>query len=385
MSIENLIKSEIKAMGGGSVTRRMPALPPNTISLLAGDPDFNQPEFINKAVYNAMKEGHTHYQFSGDPGFKEAIADYYGKYDVKVDPNTQIQITSGGSQAIFEAFGTILNPGDEIIIQDPAYTGYAQPAKYFGAKIVRAKQTKKDGMFRPNFENIENAVTDKTKAIIYCSPDNPTGTVWTKKEMESLAEIAVKHNLIVLSDEIYTEYIWGDRKHETIIDLPDMLNRTMVLMSFSKTFAWTGCRAGYIISGPELMKYIKTMPIGICGVPLPFQKAAVIALKEGWGFVEEMRTEYKKRLDFMVPKLNEIEGVNCSYPEGAFYLFPEIKGVEKSGTQLMMDMMMKQQLLLAPGEGYGENGKGHLRISLVKPVEVLEEAAGRLEKYLAGK
>jgi len=383
MSIENLVKSEIKSMGGGSVTRQMPSLPPNTISLLAGDPDFNQPEFINKAVYDAMKEGHTHYQFSGDPDFRKAIAKYYGKYEVNIDPNTQIQITSGGSQAIFEAFGTILNSGDELIIQDPAYTGYAQPAKYFGAKIVRAKQTKKDGLFRPNFENIENAITNKTKAIMCCSPDNPTGTVWTKKELEELAEIAVKNNLIVLSDEIYTEYIWGDKKHETIIDLPDMLNRTMVLMSFSKTFAWTGCRAGYIISGPELMKYIKSVPIGICGVPLPFQKAAVVALENGWNFVEEMRTEYQKRIEFMVPRLNEIGGVNCPYPEGAFYLFPEVQGLKKSGVQLIMDMMMKQQLMLASGEGYGENGKGHLRISLVKPVEVLEEAVIRLGKYLS--
>lgn len=384
MNVDKLVKKELLAMSGGAATRQMPQLPPNAINLLAGDPDFNQPDFINDAVYNAMKEGKTHYSFTGEPDFKEAIAKYYSKYGVTVDPKTQVQITSGGSQAIFEAFGTILNPGDEIIILDPAYSGYAEPVAYFGAKVVRVPQIKVDGMFRPDFEAIEGAVTDNTKAILYCSPDNPTGTVWSKEEMKSLADIAVRKDLVVLSDEIYTEYIWGDRKHETIIDLPDMLNRTLVLMSLSKTFAWTGCRAGYIIGGPEIMNHVMNVPVGICGVPVPFQKAAVAAMTDGWDFVKEMRDEYKKRIDFMVPRLNEIEGVNCPYPEGAFYLFPEVKSeaMAKPPMQLIMDMMMKQQLLLAPGVMYGSQGAGHIRFSLIKPVEVLAEAADRLEKYL---
>lgn len=382
MSVDKLVKKELLAMGGGSATRQMSQLPPNAINLLAGDPDFNQPDLINDAVYKAMKEGKTHYSFIGEPDFKEAIAKYYSKYGVAVDPKTQIQITSGGSQAIFEAFGTILNPGDEIIILDPAYSGYTEPAAYFGTKVVRASQKKVDGLYRPDFEAIKSAVNENTKAILFCSPDNPTGTVWTKEELKSLAEIAVEDDLVVLSDEIYTEYIWGGRKHETIIDLPDMLNRTLVLMSLSKTFAWTGCRAGYIIGGPEIMEHVMNVPVGICGVPVPFQKAAVVALNEGWDFVEEMRTEYKKRIDFMVPRLNEIEGVICPYPEGAFYLFPEVEGLSKPGMQLIMDMMMKVQLLLAPGELYGGNGTGHVRFSLIKPIDVLAEAADRFEKYL---
>jgi aminotransferase len=382
MNVDKLIKKELFTMSDASATRQMPQLPPTAINLLAGDPDFDQPDFINNAVYNAMKTGKTHYSFRGEPEFKEAIAQYYGKYGVTIDPKTQVHITSGGSQAIFEAFGTILNPGDELIILDPSYTGYVEPAKYFGAKVVRASQKKVDGLFRPDFLAIKAAINEKTKAIIFCSPDNPTGTVWTKDELRNLADIAVENNLVVLSDEIYTEYIWGNRKHETIIDLPDMLNRTITLMSFSKTFAWTGCRAGYIISGPELMHYISNVPIGICGVPVPFQKAAVTALTNGWDFVKEMRDEYKKRIDYMVPRLNEIEGVSCPYPEGAFYLFPKVEGLTTSGLMLIRDMMMKVQLLLAPGELYGEKGKGHIRFSLVKTINVLEDAANRFEKYL---
>jgi aspartate/methionine/tyrosine aminotransferase len=160
------------------------------INLGAGDPDFNQPEFINKAVYEAMKAGETHYSFTGEPDFKEAIAKYYKKYGVDIDPKTQVLITSGGSQAIFQAFAAILNPGEELLVLDPAYTGYNTPIAYFGAKMTRAKQTKdKNGIFRPDFANIEAAITPKTKAILFCTPDNPTGTVWTKDELKKLAEI----------------------------------------------------------------------------------------------------------------------------------------------------------------------------------------------------
>jgi len=381
--VDKFIKKELLAIGATSMTRTMPQLPPDTVNLIAGDPDFNQPEFINKAVYDAMKEGHTHYAFGGDPEFKEAIATYYQKFGVEVDPKTQVQITSGGSQAIYRAFGTILDPGNEVIAMDPSYTGYDQPAKYFGGKLVRAKQAKdQKGTFRPDFTEIENAVNDNTKAVLICNPDNPAGTVWTKKELEKLAEIANDKDILVITDEIYTEYVWGDNKHSTMLDLPGMQERNIVLMSFSKTFAWTGCRAGFMISGPELMRHISNVPIGISGMPLPFQKAATKALKEGWGFVDEMRKEYRKRIDYMVPRLNKIEGVRCPYPEGTFYLFPEVKGLHIPGMKLVMDMVMKQRLLLAPGIMYGSNGEGHLRLALVKPIEVLEKAANRLEAYL---
>ncbi len=261
MGVEKYAKKEVAALmsRAGSSTRATVGPIEGMINLGAGDPDFDQPEFINKAVYDAMVAGHTHYSFTGEPDFKEAIAKYYKKYGVEIDPKTQVLITSGGSQAIFQAFAAILNPGDELIVLDPAYTGYNAPIAYFGAKMVRAKQAKdKNGIFRPDFSNIEAVITDKTKAVLFCTPDNPTGTVWTKAELKKLADLCVKYDIIAISDEIYTEFIWGGKKHETIIDLPGMWERTMVLMSFSKTFAWTGCRAGYIIAGPELMKVARS-------------------------------------------------------------------------------------------------------------------------------
>jgi aspartate/methionine/tyrosine aminotransferase len=382
-SVDRFVKKELLAMGAGSMTRSMPPMPPDTINLLAGDPDFNQPELINKAVYEAMREGHTHYSFTGEPDFKQAIADYYGKYGVEVDPNTQIQITSGGSQAIFRAFGTILNPGDEILLMDPCYTGYDQPAAYFGGKLKKAAQKKDEkGLYRPDFENVEKAITDNTKAVLFCSPDNPTGAVWTEDEIGMLAEIAVERDLLVLSDEIYTEFIWGESRHVPIIDKPGMLERTMVLMSFSKTFAWTGCRAGYIISGPELMKKVGGVPIGICGVPVPFQKAAVKALEEGWEFVESMRDEYRRRLEYVVPRLDEIDGVSCPMPEGAFYVFPDVSQLNVPTLKFIMDLVQSQRLLVAPGVIYGSKGEGHVRLALIKPMEVLKEACERFERHV---
>ena len=249
--------------------------------------------------------------------------------------------------------------------------------------MVRSKQSKsKEGHFTPDFANLEAAITPKPKAILFCPPDNPSGTVWTKDELKKLAEIAVKHDIAIISDEIYTEYIWGGKKHETIIDLPGMWERTIVLMSFSKTFAWAGCRAGYIIAGPEMSKLVSTVPVGVCSVPVPFQKAAIVALEKGWDFVEEMRVEYEKRIDYMVERLNSIDDIKCAYPQGAFYVFPDISSYGIPSMKFAMDFLMQEKVRCAPGAGFGEMGEGHIRFSLVKPVEDLKEVCDRLERFV---
>ena len=383
-SAERFAKKEIISMNKDFGLTRMRVSPiEGLINLSAGDPDFDQPEFINRTVYEAMKAGYTHYSFTGEPDFKESIAEYYIKYGVNLDPMTQVSITSGGSQGIFLAFSAFLNPGDEIIIMDPAYQGYNQPAEYFGAKLVRARQKKsREGLFRPNFESIENAVSKNTKAILICNPDNPCGSVWTKKELEILAGIAIEKDLIVMSDEIYTEYVWNDNKHSTIIDIPGMMNRTLVLMSFSKTFAWTGCRAGYVIAGPDLMKIINLVPTGICSVPVPFQKAGVKALEEGWGFVDLMRKEYQKRVDYMVKRLNEIEGIFCPYPQGTFYVLPDISSQGISSRKFVAELYKKEKVRCAPGTQYGEMGEGHIRFSYANSRENIEKGMDIFEKVI---
>jgi len=383
MSVDKFAKKELLIFGGGSATRAMVGPIPGLINLGAGDPDFNQPKFIADTVYKAMMEGYTHYEFGGDPEFKRAVADYYEKWNVAVDPEKQVLVTSGGSQAIFQAFGAILNPGDEIVVLDPAYQGYTQPADYFGAKMVRANMTKdKNGLFRPDVKNIEKAVTKKTKALIICNPDNPAGVVYTKRELEGIAKLAVEKDFVVLDDEIYTEFIWGNRKYVPIIDMPDMLERTMVLSSFSKTFAWTGCRAGYIIAGPALLDLVNRVPVGICSVPVAFQKAGTEALKRGWDFVEEMRKAYKERIDYCVRRMNEVPGVKCAYPEGAFYIFPDISALKVPAAKFCEGLLNEQKLRTVPGTIYGPNGEGHVRLALVVPLKTCEDVMNRFERHV---
>ena len=383
MDISKFAKKELLAMGATSATRVTMGPMPGLINLGAGDPDFNQPNFINKAVYDAMKAGHTHYEFSGVPDFKVAIAEYYSKYGVKIDPMTQIAIDSGGSQAIFRAFGAILNPGDEVMLMDPAYQGYNQPAAYFGAKLTRAPMKKdKKGIFRPDIDNIRKAVSPRTKAILICNPDNPTGAVYTERELQKIADVAVEKDLVLISDEIYTEFCWGRHKFIPTMKMKGAEERTMALMSFSKTFAWTGCRAGYVIAGPDLSKLVQGVPIGITGMPVPFQYAGALALRKGWSFVRKMKKEYKKRLDFMVKRLNEIPGVTCPYPEGTFYVFPDVSSIGIPSAKFSQDLFMQEKVRAAPGTNYGSVAEGHVRFALVASLETLEDAGNRIERFI---
>ena len=239
-----------------------------------------------------------------------------------------------------------------------------------------------NGQFRPDISNIEEAVTDRTKALILCNPDNPTGCVYRKKEIENIAALAVEKDFIVIVDEIYTEFIWGGLKHVPIIGMKGMPDRTIVLMSFSKTFAWTGCRAGYIIAGPELSRLVRKVPVGVCSVPVAFQKAGTEALKRGWGFVEEMRRAFQKRVDFCVNRLNEVPGVQCPYPEGTFYLLPDISEIGFPSTRFEKGLFKEEKLQLRAGTQYGSKGEGHIRLALVRPMKQLEDAMERFERYV---
>jgi aminotransferase len=384
MSVERFARKELLELGPVSLARRrrLTESIPGLINLGAGDPDFNQPESINKAVYEAMKEGHTHYVFYDDPDFKVAIAEYYQKYGVEIDPATQVFITSGGSIGIFHAFAAIINPGDELLVLDPSYGGYIRPLKYFGGKIKRAKMTKDEkGNFRPNIENIKANITEKTKAFIFCNPDNPTGTVYTNRELTSIAELAVENDLIVISDEIYTEFIWNKRKHLPIINKPGMWERTLVIMSFSKTFAWTGCRAGNIIAGPNLTELLISVPMGNLAMAVPFQKAGIYALKNSWDFVENMRQTYKERIEYSVKRLNEIDGIKCIHPEGAYYLFPDISELGITSAEFAEGLFNEEKVRIFPGSNFGPNAEGHVRISLIHPIDTLKEAYNRIERY----
>lgn len=379
MSIEKFIRKELLKFPKRQ--RRRPKIS-GLINLGSGDPDFNQPKFIIDAVVKAMEDGWTHYEPSGgDMELKIAISDYYNKYGIKVDPETQVWAISGSSPGMFLALATIINPDEEVILLDPTYDGgYRKPLDFLGGKIVKANMHKdKNGYFRPDLENIENAISDKTKAIVLCNPDNPTGCVFTQDELEVIAELAIEHDFMVVTDEVYNEFIWGDRKYSTIISLPSMMERTIVVSSFSKTFAWTGIRGGFLLSCPEIIDFFRLNPFR-AHMAYPFQKALVVALKEGWVWVNEMREIYKRRVDYCVNRLNNMYDISCVYPESSFYVFPDISSTGMKSAKFCKAMLDYGKLRIVPGSSYGEQGEGHIRIALVRPMDILKEAMDRFER-----
>lgn len=357
---------------------------PDLIDLGSGDPDFNQPTNIINSVTKAMEEGYTHYCFAGDPDYRKAIAQYYKKYrGVEVDPIDHVNISAGGSQGIFQALGAIVNSGDEVIIFDPTYTGYRSPIQFLGGKIVRAAMRKDSkGYFQMNLDKLKDAISSKTKILIVCNPDNPTGHNFTERELEAISQLAIDHDFLILSDEIYDQFVWGDKEFFPIISLDGMWERTIVVMSLSKTFAWTGCRAGYTIANPELTKLIRRVPVGSQPVPTPFQKAAAEALNNTWDFVEEMRSEYRKRIEYCVKRLNEIPNVSCLPPEATFYLFPDISSTGLSSKKFETLLKEMKRVQVRSGTNYGEMGEGHVRIPLVHPMNILKEAMNRIDSFV---
>lgn len=383
IDVSKYAKKELLQLLGRPETRVPIPRSEDIINLGAGDPDFNQPKFVIEKVVEAMEKGYTHYMFEGYQDFKLAVAEYYSKYGVKIEyPEKQIVITSGGGPAIFHILAAIVNPGDEIIIFDPTYQGYINPIKYFGGTVIRAKMKKnEEGYFRPDIEHLKNVITNKTKALIICNPDNPTGCVFNEYELNAIAKLSREHDFLIISDEIYNEFIWGGRKHIAIMGLKDMMDRTIVAMSFSKMFAWTGCRLGYIITSLELAELISRVPIGISTVPVPFQVAGAYLLREGWDFNKMMRDEYEKRLNYCVKRINEIPGIKCVYPEATFYLFPDISETKLNSTEYARRLMIEEKVRVVSGSTFGSMGEGHIRLALVVPIEKLEESMNRIEKF----
>ncbi len=368
MSIERLIRKEIRGPWRVRATRQRVEAPQDMISLAAGDPNFLLPKYVADAVNDAILNGQTHYCFGGDPELKAAISKYYSKYGYDADPDRQVIITSGGSGSLHQAYGALLNPGDEVIALDPAFGGGSRPPSYFGAKTVFASMREQDdGGFRFDEESLKRAITDKAKALYIENPGNPSGIVYTKDELKAIADLANDHDFVVVADEIYTEFIWCGRDHIPLITLPGMEERTIVVMALTKMFAWAGMRTGWIISGPDLTQYVLRAPGS--SVSWPIQRGAIAALTGPWDFVDGMAKEYQERIDYCVRRLNEMPGVECYTPEGAFYLFPDISGTGLSSEEFTRRLLEEERVRIVPGSGYGpEMGKGRVRMSMVTPM-----------------
>ena len=351
------------------------------LTLLGGDPDFKTPRHIIDAALKALEEGWTHYPpMGGMPDLKEALATHHSRYGTDWEPADEVIVFPGSTPALYISFVGTMNRGDEVILFEPYYMEYIPIIKYLDLKIIPV-HLKEEKRYHMDVEELRKKVTPKTRMIILCSPNNPTGTVFTEEELVYISEIAEENDLLILSDEIYDQFVYDEKKHRSIAALPGMRERTIIVMSFSKTFAMTGWRLGSIMADEPITSALRRIPIG--GRPATFiQKAAVAALKGPWEPVEEFRREYKRRRDYLVKRLNEIEGVNCVSPEGAFYLFPNFEAIGQKSIEFCEGLLEEQKLATVPGIAFGTTGEYHIRIPLVKPIEYLAKCAEAMENYI---
>jgi aspartate aminotransferase len=316
-------------------------------------------------VYDAIEDGCNHYNFGGEGALTAALSEYYSKYGYKPEVG-QIIITGGGNPGLSRAFAAVMNAGEEAIYPDPSYGGGSGMVRFVGAKRVNVPMKKVNGLFRPDVDAFNEAITSKTKAIYLDNPGNPSGAVFTNKELAGIAELAVDNNLVVVSDETYSEFVWDGAEHKALITYPGMENRTIIVSALTKMYSWAGMRTGWVICGPELFPYVRSAPGG--SVSWPIQRGAVVALTKGLQYVEDIKKEYEERLDYGVKRLNEMPGVNCTKPEGAFYLYPDISGTGIP-SQEFGQKLNEEEAIRISGSAYGDgNAEGHVRLSMIRPL-----------------
>ena len=356
---------------------------PDAISLGVGEPDFDTPWHIRDEGIYSLEKGKTFY--TSNAGLKELrceISNYImRKQGIKYDPINEILVTVGGSEAIDIALRCMVNPGDEVIIPQPCYVSY-EPCAVMADAVPVIINLKHENEFRLTAEELEAAITDKTKILILAFPNNPTGAIMEKKDLEAIAEVILKHDLYVISDEIYSELSYNG-EHVSIATLPGMRERTIMINGFSKGFAMTGWRLGYAC-GPELImkQMTKLHQFAIMCAPTTSQYAAVEALKHGDGDVAEMRESYNQRRRFLMYQFREM-GLECFEPYGAFYVFPCIKEFGMSSEDFAMRFLEEEKVAVVPGTAFGDCGEGFLRISYAYSIDDLKVALGRMKKFIA--
>lgn len=347
-----------------------------------GEPDFDTPWRISDCGINAIKDGYTHYTSNrGLPDLLRMISEYLlGKYKLSYIPETEILVTMGVSQALDLTLRSIINPGDEIIVIEPCYVSYAPNISMLhGVPVV--VPTFFNEQFKVDPARLEKAITDKTKAILLNYPSNPTGLSFQKELLKQIADIAIKNNVLIISDEIYSAISYGT-PHFSIASLPGMKERTIVLNGFSKSHAMTGWRLGFA-AGP---KYIMDIMLkihqytGLCA-PSISQYAAVEALQNGDRDVERMLQEYTRRRNYIAKTFNEI-GIPCLYPEGAFYAFPDVASTGLSSRDFALKLLDKEKVAVVPGTAFGDSGKTHIRCSFATSMDNIKTALERIDHFI---
>ena len=356
---------------------------PEVISLGVGEPDFDTPWHIREEGIYSLERGRTFYTSnSGLKDLRNAICDYLKRtYQVEYNPETEVMVTVGGSEAIDIGLRAVLNPGDEVIIPQPSYVSYEPCTVLAGGKPVILELQEKNE-FRLTKEELLAAITPKTKVLILPFPNNPTGSVLRREDLEDIAEVCIEKDILVMSDEIYSELTYG-AKHVTIASLPGMKERTILINGFSKAYAMTGWRLGYTCAPHIILEQmLKIHQFAIMCAPTTSQYAAVEALKNGDKDVEEMRISYNQRRRFLVHTFRKM-GLKCFEPFGAFYVFPSIKEFEMTSDEFAMELLNREKVAVVPGTAFGECGEGFLRISYAYSLDELKHATDRIARFVA--
>jgi aminotransferase len=355
----------------------------DAISLGVGEPDFDTPWHIRDEGIYSLEKGKTHY--TSNAGLKELkteIDRYLNRhYGISYDVDHEIMVTIGGSEAIDAAMRAMLDPGDEVLIPQPSYVSYV-PCAVLAGGVPVVIELKAENEFRLTAEELEAAITPKTKLLVLPFPNNPTGAIMEKSDLEKIAEVIKKHDIFVLSDEIYSELTYLE-KHVTIASLPGMWERTIVINGFSKSHAMTGWRLGYACAPDVILhQMLKIHQFAIMCAPTTSQYAAVEALRNGDDDVAMMRESYNQRRRFLVHTFREM-GLDCFEPFGAFYIFPSIKSLGMTSDEFAEELLKKEKVAVVPGTAFGDSGEGFLRISYAYSLEELKEATDRMARFVS--
>ena len=360
---------------------------PEAISLGVGEPDFVTPYHIRDAAINSILDGETSYTSNwGQLSLRKEIAQYLkDRFALNYDPNEEILVTVGASEAIDLSLRAILSPGDEVLVPEPSYVSYC-PNVVFAGGVAVPLPTRAENGFVLTVDAIEKAITPKTKLIILPYPNNPTGAIMRMEELKKIREIAIKYDLMILSDEIYAELTYGEQGHVSIASLPDMYERCVVINGFSKAFAMTGWRMGYLCAPSVLMTLMyKIHQYTIMCAPRQGQVAAEQALRQGrndnYQDVQTMKQSYNQRRRLMLEGFKKM-GLTCYEPLGAFYVFPSIAHTGLSSNEFCERLLMEYQVAGVPGTAFGDCGEGHIRCCYATAIDKLQEALSRMEKFV---
>ena len=354
----------------------------DAISLGVGEPDFDTPWHIREEGIYSLEKGRTFYTSNaGLKELKQEICRYlYRRFDVSYNPDSEVMVTVGGSEAIDIALRAMCDPGDEVLIPQPSYVSYVPCTMLAGGKPVVIELEEKDN-FKLTPEKLLAKITDKTKILVMPFPNNPTGAIMTKEDLAPIVDIIIEKDLFVISDEIYSELTYGT-DHVTIAAFPEMKDRTILINGFSKSYAMTGWRLGYAAAPHRILEQmLKIHQFAIMCAPTTSQYAAVSALRDGDNDVQMMREAYDQRRRFVLHAFKEM-GVDCFEPEGAFYAFPSIKRFGMTSDEFATRFLREEKVAVVPGTAFGASGEGFLRVSYAYSLKNLKEALGRMANFV---